>query len=67
MNTTAEISKSKQLLITFGVWVACVLASLLAVWGLSEVFGFQFSPSTVVVLSSTLVAVGCALHWKKNA
>jgi hypothetical protein len=55
-------AKVKTLVSVLGTWSACVAASLVAAWGVSEAFGFRFNPSSVVVISSTLVGVGCWLH-----
>ena len=46
--------------------VASILVSLLAVWLVSEIFGFTFHPEIVVVLSVTLSAVAIAQENKRR-
>jgi hypothetical protein len=67
MNTKTEISKARLLLKAIGVWAVCVCASVLATWGVSEVFHFRFNPSTVVVFSSVLLAIAYARNSRKKA
>lgn len=53
-------STTRFLRIAFLCLIASITASLLMVWAISKVSGFDFSPSVVAVPSAVICSVGIA-------
>jgi hypothetical protein len=46
--------------------MASIGGSLLAVWAVSNLMAFSFSPSVVAVLSATICSAAVAVSWQRK-